>query len=41
MEYIMNRLKNMWCGSEIDGYFLMTDNKNEKSLVLVKNGNNY
>lgn len=39
MEYIINKIKSMWSttNKDIDGYFLMEDNKTNKSLVLVKN----
>ena len=41
MKNIINRLKDMLCGSKIDGYILMIDDKNNKTFVLVKNGDNF
>jgi hypothetical protein len=40
MEYIISKLKKLWSKEDLEGYFLMTDNKTNKSLVLVKNSEN-
>lgn len=40
IEYVINRVKNMWPGRRIDveGYLMFNDSTNNKSLLLVKDG---